>query len=426
MRFDDITLGELSIGGKGYYGIAASAVEYSRDLYTYLRITDINDDGTINKEGLKSVDEDNAEKYLLKPNDIVFARTGGSTGRSYFYDGNDGEFVFAGFLIKFSLDPQKINPKFLKYYTLSSDYRGWVNSFNTGSTRGNINAQTYANMIIRLPEREQQNLLVDILSCLDDKIELNNRMNKNLEEMAQAIFKSWFVDFEPFQEGEFEESDSGMIPKGWRVGKLDECIDFYNGYAFKSKELMDIETLDSYRVFKMGHIKKGGGLNSDGTKSWISKGACKHLGKYVLSKGDLLMCMTDMKGNVALLGHTALMNVDDMYVVNQRVGLLRVNNTFCMDYPYLYILTNSRSFIENLRGRANSGVQVNLSTSEIKDSKILIPTEEVNFEFNKIVKPMFEKIFEIVQENQRLMNIRDTLLPKLMSGEVRVPYEEVI
>src|SRR5690606_37898535 len=109
----EVTLGEISLDGKGSYGIAASAVEYSDDLYTYLRITDINDDGTLNKTDLKSVDDEKAEKYLLQPNDIVFARTGNSTGRSYFYDGSDGELVYAGFLIKFSLDPSKVNPKFM-------------------------------------------------------------------------------------------------------------------------------------------------------------------------------------------------------------------------------------------------------------------------------------------------------------------------
>ena len=101
-EWKEYKLGELS-KDKGCYGIAASAVPYSPDLHTYLRITDINDDGTLNKSGLMSVNEDNAADYLLQPNDIVFARTGNSTGRSYFYDGNDGELVYAGFLIKFSM-----------------------------------------------------------------------------------------------------------------------------------------------------------------------------------------------------------------------------------------------------------------------------------------------------------------------------------
>ncbi|MEG1470793.1 MAG: restriction endonuclease subunit S, partial [Anaerovoracaceae bacterium] len=180
MKMYKTTLAELTSDGKGSYGIAASAVDYSEKLYTYLRITDINDDGTLNKASLKSVDNINAKKYVLHPNDIVFARTGGSTGRNYFFDGSDGEFVYAGFLIKFSIDEKKVNPKFIKYYCQSDLYKGWITSFNTGSTRGNINAQTYGNMEIVLPTREQQDYLVDILEPIDEKIKKNNAINENL------------------------------------------------------------------------------------------------------------------------------------------------------------------------------------------------------------------------------------------------------
>lgn len=190
------TLGELSVNGKGSYGIAASAVPYSKELYTYLRITDITDDGRINFNGLKSVDDVNAKKYKLKPNDIVFARTGGSTGRNYFYDGHDGEFVYAGFLIKFSIDSQKVNPRFIKYYCQSKEYKDWVRSFNTGSTRGNINAQTYAIMPIPMLSRKQQDGIVSILEAIDEKIEENNHINENLLEQVQAIYREMFVNTE--------------------------------------------------------------------------------------------------------------------------------------------------------------------------------------------------------------------------------------
>lgn len=175
-----ISLAEVSVDGKGNYGIAANAVPFSKELYTYLRITDIRDDGTLNLKDLKSVNDEKAKNYLLKPNDIVFARTGASTGRNYFYDGTDGEFVYAGFLIKFSIDEQKINPKFIKYYCQSQQYRDWINSFNTGSTRGNINAQTLSKMPIPIISREKQDILVNILSSIDEKIKNNNKINDNL------------------------------------------------------------------------------------------------------------------------------------------------------------------------------------------------------------------------------------------------------
>ena len=174
------TLASLTIDGKGSYGIGASAVPFSKDLYTYLRITDIKDDGTLNLQELKSVDDEKASEYLLKPNDIVFARTGASTGRNYFYDGADGEFVYAGFLIKFSIDEKKVNPKYIKYFCQSKQYKDWINSFNTGSTRGNINAQTLGKMPIPLIERKTQDALVCILSSIDEKIKKNNEISNNL------------------------------------------------------------------------------------------------------------------------------------------------------------------------------------------------------------------------------------------------------
>lgn len=179
MKSKVVTLSDLSIRG-GSYGIAASAVPYSEDLPTYLRITDITDNGTINLEGLKSVSDPNSGKYYLSPNDIVFARTGASTGRNYFYDGTDGKFVYAGFLIKFSLDPQKVNPLYVKYYCQSKEYFDWISSFSTGSTRGNINANILGNMPIRLPSRRQQDLLADTLSALDARIAENKKINHHL------------------------------------------------------------------------------------------------------------------------------------------------------------------------------------------------------------------------------------------------------
>lgn len=180
MEIQNATLASLSVDGRGTYGIGAPAVERSESLFTYLRITDICDDGTLNMCNLKSVNDEKACNYLLKPNDMVFARTGASTGRNYFYDGNDGEFVYAGFLIKFSIDPKKVNPKYVKYYCMSEPYKGWIRSFNTGSTRGNINAHILGEMPIPILPRKQQDGIVHILSVLENKMRKNTEINKNL------------------------------------------------------------------------------------------------------------------------------------------------------------------------------------------------------------------------------------------------------
>jgi type I restriction enzyme, S subunit len=323
------------------------------------------------------------------------------------------------------INEQLALPQYLFYTLKTFD----LASLNVGSAVPSLTTQVLNEVLVSLPALPTQTAIAEILSSLDDKIELNNKINQELEALAQTLFKQWFIDFEfpdvtgnPYKSsgGEMVDSALGEIPKGWCVGTLNDLIDFSNGNAFKSNELLNEDTGDCYHVFKMGHIKKGGGLNADATKSYYEKSKAKKLEKYVLKVGDLLMCMTDMKGNVALLGHTALMNENNKYIVNQRVGLLRPNNDLGIDFPYLYILTNSNDFIEDLRSRANSGVQVNLSTSEIKSSKVLLPPKFINIEFDNCVKSFFESIFNNTKENTELAILRDTLLPKLISGELEV------
>lgn len=326
---------------------------------------------------------------------------------------------------------KNITDEFL-YYTFINERVKLLNLSN-GSVFRNLKTDIVKNYGIKLPPMSEQKAIAHVLSTLDEKIEVNNQINKTLENMAQAIFKQWFVDFEfpnedgePYKSsgGEMVESELGMIPKGWVVKELGDVVEFQNGYAFKSKDLLDKEQGDCYHVFKMGHIIKGGGLNKEGTKSFVPKKDCLTLARYLIKKGDLLMCMTDMKSNVALLGHTALMDEDDKYILNQRVGLLRTIDPSIINYPYLYILSNSKDFIENLRSRANSGVQVNLSTKEIKETLIIVPSKHIHKKYNDITEKVFAKSFNIAKENEVLKNARDTLLPKLMSGEIRVPFDE--
>lgn len=231
--------------------------------------------------------------------------------------------------------------------------------------------------------------------------ELIKNIDETLEQMATLLFKRWFIDFEfpnennlPYKmnggEMYYNEVLEKEIPVGWKNGKLSDICNFSNGYGFVSGDLLEEEKEDCYSVFKMGNIKKGGGLQEDKTKSYIEKSKCEGLDKFVLKKGDILMAMTDMKGNVALLGHTALMNKDDKFILNQRVGLLRPKNENGIGSNYIYLLTNNSEFLEDLRGRANSGVQVNLSTAEIKNSKIVIAPKEINEKFESITRIMFE------------------------------------
>ena len=313
---------------------------------------------------------------------------------------------------------ENITDPFFIYYLVTSDKirNPAIKSMVGSSGRQRVQTDVVANLSINLPSLETQKKIGALLSSLDDKIELNNRINDNLEQQAQAIFKSWFVDFEPF---------GGNLPENWRLGTLADIADYYNGYAFSSKELLNEPTDDCLDVFKQGHIKKGGGFNSEGTKSWYPLSKCKNLQNYILKKGDILMAMTDMKGNVAILGNTSIMPVDDKYIVNQRVGLLRAKKDLNIDYPYLYLLTNEHHFLMDLRSRANSGVQVNLSSSAIKESEINIAPKEIYSKFNNIVLPLFEQTLANQLENQKLASLRDNLLPKLMSGELDVDSVQI-
>lgn len=299
------------------------------------------------------------------------------------------------------------------YYLLSSLH---LNERRIGTSQPLLTQNILNNIEVNVPTLAIQKNIASVLELLDEKIRLNNEINNNLEQQAQLLFKSWFVDFEPF---------NGTMPSDWEVVPFETIVDFQNGYAFKSKELLNEPSPDCYQVFKQGHIARGGGFIPDGTKSWYPKKLASKLEKFVLKKGDILMAMTDMKDNVAILGNTAIMPTENEYIVNQRVGHLRANGYKGITYPFIYLLTNSTDFLIDLRSRANSGVQVNLSSAEIKASQTVLPSEKVNTAFSEITLPMFEAIISNQLENQRLAQLRDTLLPKLMSGELDVSDIEI-
>ena len=388
MKFDRKTLASLTKTGRGEYGIGASAVDYSPDLLTYLRITDINDDGTLNKDGLKSVSDSEASKYLLQPNDIVFARTGASTGRNYFYDGSDGKLVYAGFLIRFGLDETKVNPKFVKYYCLTKRYKDWISSFSTGSTRGNINAQTLGAMEIELPPREQQDRLVSIASSLDEKIELNNAINHNLQQQAIALYQNAF----PY-------GVDDILPDGWRIATIGEIFNLH----------------DSKR------IALSGGERDRMTKKVFPYYGATSLMDYV---DDYLF-----DGIYLLLGEDGTVIDAGGFPVLQYVwGKFWVNN-------HAHIITGKRGYTTeslwvlfkqtSVRSIVTGAVQPKISQANLKSIQIVLPPIEQLNAYNEHIQPMFATIRNNQDENSRLSALRDTLLPKLMSGEIDVSKVEI-
>ena len=365
-EWKEYKLGELTIDGKGSYGIAAPAVDYDSNKYTYLRITDINDDGTLNKSGLKSVDDKNAHKYLLQQNDIVFARTGASVGRSYFYDERDGELVYAGFLIKYSIDPTKVNPKILKFYTHSQAYYDWIQTVDNGATRGNINAQTYASMPIILPERHEQDRIASILSSIDDKIDLLHRENATLEQMAETLFKQWFV---------VEAKEK------WEEGKLGDLIEVK--YGKDHKKLLD------------GKIPVIG-----------SGGIMRYADTALYDKESVLIPRKGSLNNVMYMNEP-FWTVDTMFYTEMR----RHNIA-----KFVFHFMKSQDL-----ANMNVGSAVPSMTTEVLNNiPIDIPPQEVFDRFENAVASLYNKKEQNNKQIQTLIQMRDGLLPKLMGGEIKI------
>lgn len=378
MNCKTVLLKDLVLGEKGSYGIGAPAVDYDPKKYTYLRITDINNDGSINTNGLKSVDAEDAYKYILQENDIVFARTGASTGKTYFYQPQDGTLVYAGFLIKFSIDPQKVNPRLLKYITHSQEYYNWVRSFDTGGTRGNINAVTFANMPITLPDRATQDKIVAILSSLDDKIELNRRINANLEQQAQALYRSWFVD---------NKKDD------WKKKRLDDIISIYDSQR---------KPLSGQQREKMEKIYPYYGAASlmDYVDNYLFDGI------YLLLGEDGTVSDSE--------GFPMLQYVWGKFWVNNHAHILQGKNGFTTESLYILLKQTNVSSI------VTGAVQPKISQANLKSVPIIMPPINLLNQYNNIIKPIFNQIRINHNQIQQLSTLRDTLLPKLMSGEIKV------
>ena len=375
-------LKSLSVDGKGSYGIAAPAVEKDNRLYTYLRITDIRDDGTLNTNEMKSVDDPDASKYILSPNDIVFARTGASTGRNYFYDGSDGTFVYAGFLIKFSIDPQKVNPVYVKYYCQSTQYRNWIKSFSTGSTRGNINAQTLGNMDIPLPSKAQQDYLVSVLSPIDKKIKLNQKINDNLAELLQTVYQDRFGD----------------VSAATEQGMLSDICSY-------SRDRVAVSELNTRTYFSTENMLPGKAGSTDASSlPTIPQTTACHKGDTLISNirpyfKKIVYCEGRCGCSTDVLCFTPVQPKYAAYLFS----------TLYADKFFAFMVAGSKG-TKMPRG----------DKQQIMAYPVALPPDEELDEFNALALPILAQLHSNKVENKRLSATRDALLPKLMSGEIEV------
>lgn len=286
------------------------------------------------------------------------------------------------------------------YYLLSSLN---LNHHHIGGAQPLMTQDIIGRIEVVVPkEKEDQRRIASILSSLDRKIELNNKINADLEEMAQAIFKNWFVDFEPFKDGKFVDSELGMIPEGWKVGRLTEIASYMNGLAMQKFPPENNE--DSLPVLKIKELGQGFcGTDSDRCSCNI-KDECKvHNGDVIFSWSGTLLVDVWCGGDCGLNQH-----------------LFKVTSK---EYPkwfyYYWTKHHLQEFIHIAKDKAVT--MGHIKRGHLEEALVAIPDNDSMERAHELFEPILSKMISLRLENSRLSLLRDTLLPRLMSGELEVP-----
>ena len=422
-----VTLKEVSGGGS--YGFVASA-STSPLGQKFLRTTDIVG-GIVDWNNVPycSISESQLEKFRLNHDDIVISRTGANAGVNALVLNPPEGAVFAGYLVRFRVDNKIADPKFVAYVLRSQYWRSFVEAHRTGSAQPQLNAQIMGSFEFDLPSMPTQRAISQLLTSLDEKIQSNIRLSATLESLAHSFFKSWFIDFDPVQakaRGEqpgsmdaeiaalfpdsFEESELGLIPSGWKVGSVsDLCSRVVNG-STPSRSNRDFWEHGDVPWFKTGELADNFLIDSSES---ISGMAVNQTSVKVLPKGSVLMAIyaAPTVGRLGILTSDAAFN----QACTGMVPLEEVGSGF------LYLkLKESRNYFNSL---AIGAAQQNISKGVVEECPVILPDLSVFAAFNKLVGPMFSMIERQTFQNANLASIRDTLLPRLISGELEIPDE---
>ena len=360
------------------------------------------------------------KKWGVKKGDFILAMTGATIGKIGKYINNTPSYLNQR-VLRFA--PKDIVDKNFIYYFLSTPHfqKFIINHVDSESAQPNISGNTIGRYSIRLPQKETQHRIASILKSLDDKIEVNRRINDNfyfaffevmliwlltslendnLEQQAQALFKSWFVDFEPFKDGEFVESELGIIPKGWKAGSLE---DITTQKAERVGDRVDMKVLSP--------VTSGQLMLSEEyfTKQVFSESIAKY---KVVEIGDF--AYNPARVNIGSLGR-------NNYDFNGCVSPVYVVFSCKDGYAHLFDLyRKTEKFKSEVNLRAIGGVRQSLNYKDFAFIQCIIPPLYVVEEFNAIYGHILVKQKYIGEENDRLASLRDTLLPRLMSGELKV------
>jgi type I restriction enzyme S subunit len=376
----------------------------------FLNAKNVTKDGfDFNEKSFISREKDNLlRKGKLVRNDIVLT-TRGTVGNVAFYNNRvpfNNIRINSGMVILRAKQSEYL-PEFVYWMFRSNYIQDQINALKTGSAQPQLPITIMRTIKVLKPKLCEQKVIAATLSALDDMIELNNQINKTLEEMAQAIFKSWFVDFEPFKDGEFEESELGLIPKGWRVAALDEIATYLNGLAMQKYPPSKNER--GLPVLKIKELRQG---FTDGNSDICSESIDN---SYIINDGDIIFSWSgSLLVDIWCGGRCGL---------NQH--LFKVTSaSYNKWFYYMWTRYHLERFIAIAKDKATT--MGHIQRKHLSEAKVLIPEPNTLAFMDSVMQPIIDLVIANKVENKTLSTIRDTLLPKLMSGEIRVPVEEVV
>jgi type I restriction enzyme S subunit len=411
-EWKEYRLGDIATFSQGLQVPVNSQLNYySEGLVRFIRIVDVTQNDPNDIRYITKPDN----KYILKKGEIAMLRYANPGLVTDAFDG-----VIANNLFKISPKIEGLyTNKFLFYALKQVNVRDYFNRNQNSTTMPAINFEMVSNLNLSFPSIKTQTTIAEILSSLDDKIELNNKINQELESLAQTLFRQWFIDFEfpnengePYKSsgGEMVDSALGEIPKGWEVGKFGDLVNIMNGYAFKSK---DFNEFSSEGIIKIKNIN-GTIVDITNTDFVSSEVVSKLNNKFKIQTGDILIAMTG--ADVGKIGVTP--ESDKSLWLNQRVGKVVPKNK--MQVSFIHTMFNVLNLTEVVKNEAMGSAQPNISSQGIEKIKILIPSINLIDEYSSMFNKKYELFYKSLAENQELVDLRDTLLPKLISGELEI------
>jgi type I restriction enzyme S subunit len=308
---------------------------------------------------------------------------------------------------------------------------GGLKELSIGSATKFLTKKILNALPVRLPPKSEQDEIVYVLSSLDDRITLLRETNATLEAMAQALFKSWFVDFDPVHakkvgrtpEGmdeatanlfpdDFEESELGLVPKGWEVGKIGDVSTVKGGFAYKGESFSD----EGLPVIKIKNIVGDGTVNLRDVQ-YINSELAEKTQKFALQDSDIVIAMTG-----ATIGKTGVVvTYESKAYLNQRVAKFGDNSAGENNKWFVYVAFQNKLISDQVVNSASGSAQPNISTAGIESVRLIIPKEtKLLSVFNELVSPLFNNWISNHKQAQTLANLRDTLLPRLISGQLQL------